>query len=91
MSRSIFYLSGRATAGAGHDTIPIAEIATESAKAWLRANLRAVDVDRHVRVQPPLRPGSQELRSLYDRRAAGQAPLANDTSIGVGYAPLSSL
>lgn len=85
------YLAGRATAGVGRDAIPIAEIATESAKAWLRANLHAVDVDRHVRVYPLLRPGSQELRSLYDRRAAGQAPLANDTSIGVGYAPLSSL
>jgi S-adenosylmethionine synthetase len=38
-----------------------------------------------------MRPGSQDLRDLFARRATGDNPLANDTSIGVGHAPLSRL
>lgn len=35
------------------------------------------------------RPGSQDLQELFSRTS--EAPLANDTSIGVGYAPMSAL
>jgi S-adenosylmethionine synthetase len=34
-------------------------------------------------------PGSQDLQELFSRMS--EAPLANDTSIGVGYAPMSAL
>lgn len=81
------YLTGRATAEAGGETIPLADIAVDGAKRWLRENLRALDPERHVRIHPVLRPGSAELRGLFGR----QNRLANDTSIGVGYAPLSRL
>ncbi len=85
------YLGGRAVAQVGRDRLPIREIAVESAPAWLRTHLHALDVDRHVRLHPVLRPGSQDLRSLFRRTGLSAGPLANDTSIGVGYAPLSPL
>jgi S-adenosylmethionine synthetase len=81
------YLAGRATGG---EEIPLHAIAIESARNWLRGNLHALDAERHVRIHPVLRSGSRELQSLFGRRT-GKAPLANDTSFGVGYAPLSAL
>ena len=83
------YLAGRAAAGAGAETIPIAEIAIETARVWLSSHLHALDAERHVRIHPVLRTGSAELRHIFATRA--EAPLANDTSFGVGYAPLSPL
>lgn len=84
------YLAGRAVAEGTNGERHIHELAMESACSWLRDNLHALDVDRNVRIQPVLRPGSRDLTRLF-RRRSGQAPLANDTSIGVGYAPLSQL
>lgn len=82
------YLAGRALAEWPNAERRIHELAVESARTWLRDNLHALDVDRNVRIHPVLRPGSRDLTTLF-RRRSGQAPLANDTSIGVGYAPLS--
>ncbi len=65
--------------------IPVGEIAEATAKAWLRANLRFVDVDKHIVFQNEIKPGSPELTDIFDRDIIG----ANDTSAGVGYAPLS--
>ena len=84
------YLAGRAVAEGVGGERRLHELAVESARAWLRENLHALNVDRDVRVHPVLRPGSRDLTTLF-RRRSGQAPLANDTSIGVGYAPLSPL
>jgi S-adenosylmethionine synthetase len=81
------YLAGRATTGLGDVELPLKEIAVEGARRWLRENLRALDADRHVRINPILRPGSADLRGLFGQSRA----LAGDTSIGVGYAPLSDL
>ena len=38
-----------------------------------------------------IHPGSEVLQELFSRGHRGAAPLANDTSIGVGYAPMSRL
>ena len=84
------YLAGRATAEVGGETIPVAEIAIEGARRWLSTHLHALDVDRHVQIHPRLHPGSADLRGLFAAARAG-VPRANDTSIGVGYAPLSPL
>ena len=85
------YLGGRAAAQVGGELLPIREIAIETAHTWLRTHLHALDADQHVRIHPILRPGSQDLRSLFRRTEQSAVPLANDTSIGVGYAPLSPL
>jgi S-adenosylmethionine synthetase len=83
------YLAGRATTGIGHEHIDIEEIAIEGSRAWMRANFHALDADRHVRYHALIQPGSQDLQALFSRQPT--VPVANDTSIGVGYAPLSAL
>jgi len=65
--------------------IPVGEIAKATAKNWLRGNLRFVDPDTHVVFQNEIKPGSPELTDIFARDVIG----ANDTSAGVGYAPLS--
>ena len=85
------YLAGRATAEFEGVTIPVEELAVEESRRWLRANLRHLDPERHVRIHPRIRPTSPDLAALFLRRRAAGAPLANDTSLGVGYAPLDEL
>jgi S-adenosylmethionine synthetase len=65
--------------------VPVDKIAEATAKAWLRGNLRFVDPDAHVVFQNEIKPGSPELTDIFEREVVG----ANDTSAGVGYAPLS--
>jgi S-adenosylmethionine synthetase len=85
------FLAGRATFECEGLTVPIAELAEHSAREWLARHLRALDVDRHVEVSSLVQPGSSELVSLYGKREGGGPALANDTSCGVGYAPLSDV
>lgn len=85
------YLAGRAVAKVGNDVVPIEEIAIEGSRAWLKANLHALDWDRDVRIGALVQQGSQDLQSLFSRKGPFGVPLANDTSFGVGHAPLSAL
>lgn len=87
----LVYLSGRATPGLGDVRLPLEELAVEETRAWMRRHLRALDVEREVRVIPHLRPTSPDLASLFARRSGDRTPLANDTSFGVGFAPLDLL
>lgn len=80
-------IGDRATFVAGGRRIPIREIAIESAKAWVRKNLRLVDPDRHIKYRVVLAPGSEELTDIF--RRPGRVRPANDTSAAVGYYPLS--
>jgi S-adenosylmethionine synthetase len=66
--------------------IPVGEIAEAAAKTWLKENLRFVNPEAHVLFQNEIKSGSVELTDLFARSNIG----ANDTSVGVGYAPLSS-
>ena len=83
------YLAGRATSEYRGEQIPIHEIAIDACRQWLRSHLRHLDPDRHVRIVSRLRAGSSDLTGLFVR-GSGRA-LANDTSCGVGFAPLSDL
>lgn len=65
--------------------IPVGEIAEATAKGWLRGHLRFVIPREHVVFQNEIKPGSPELTDIFEREQMG----ANDTSAGVGYAPLS--
>ena len=85
------FLAGRATSTLGGEFVPIEDIAVEGSRAWLKANLHALDPDRHVRIEALVQQGSQDLQSLFSRGGAQSIPLANDTSFGVGHAPLSTL
>jgi len=83
------YLAGRATASVGDVRVPIDDLVRETARDWLTRHLRHLDPERHIRIHSLIRPTSADLASLFARR--GAAPLANDTSFGVGYAPLDPL
>jgi len=67
--------------------IPVGEIATETARKWLRANLRFVDPEEHLIFQNEIKPGSPELTDIFERKIIG----ANDTSAAVGYAPMTEM
>lgn len=84
------YLAGRATAEVEGEAIPIREIAVEGSRAWLKANLHALDSEK-VHIDVLVQHTSQDLQALFSRRGVRGIPLANDTSFGVGYAPLSRL
>ncbi len=85
------YLSGRATEKVRGQEIPIEELAIESARTWLKEALPELDGDRNVDIRCLVRPGSADLTQLYERAWSTGQWLANDTSIGVGFAPLSRL
>ena len=83
------YLAGRAAAEHAGVHIPVQEIAEKACREWLRAHLPHLDVERGVRIVPRLHPGSRDLNWLFSRCPTG--PLANDTSCGTGFAPLTDL
>lgn len=85
------YLAGRATSEVRGKVIPIRALAQETATAWLRANMHALAPERDVRIHCLLRPGSDDLVDLFLRQRDEGVFLANDTSCGAGFAPLTDL
>ncbi|HJL43437.1 MAG TPA: methionine adenosyltransferase [Myxococcales bacterium LLY-WYZ-16_1] len=85
------YLAGRATHVAAGRPVPVEDMALEETRRWLAEHLHALEPERHVRVHCGIRSGSRELVELSTRQMAPGKKLANDTSCGVGYAPLSRL
>ena len=81
-------LSGRATSFVDGEWIPIHRIAIEAAKDYLWQNFRHLNVEDHVIVESKIGMGSLDLKHLFEQKK-GDIPLANDTSVGVGYAPLT--
>ncbi len=84
------YLGGRAAAEHAGVHIPVQDIAVAACREWLRTHLPHLDLEHGVRIVPRLRPGSRDLNWLFARSAAG-SPLANDSSCGTGFAPLTDL
>jgi len=85
-------ISGRATTEVrtkeGTELIPIGRLAIEAAKEWITKNFRFLDPDRHVVIDYRIGKGSVDLVGLFDL-GRNKVPLANDTSVGVGFAPLT--
>lgn len=89
----IFILvAGRATdevpVNGKKEVIPVEEIAKEAIANYLRGTMRFLDPKKHVRIETMIRAGSPDLVSVFLRKKS--MPIANDTSIGVGFAPLSA-
>ncbi|MDJ1157638.1 methionine adenosyltransferase [Chelatococcus sp. SYSU_G07232] len=85
------FLAGRATTAFGAARLPLAELAEDVVQRWFGNNLPLIDLHRHVRTHCLVRPGSSDLTDVFERRTTGTVLLANDTSCGIGYAPLSRL
>jgi S-adenosylmethionine synthetase len=85
------YLAGRATREYGGVKIPVEELAVGACRSWISAHMHALDAERHVRVHCLVRPGSSDLVELFERQRRGAPRLANDTAMGVGFAPLTPL
>ncbi len=86
------YLVGRALSEKDGKPFPVEELAIEVTRKWIRENLRNLDPNRHLIIKPRIKPGSRDLVDLFLRfQRSGEVPLANDTSFGVGYAPLDDL
>lgn len=75
----------RATSIVNGREVPVGEIVETAAKQWFREHLRFVDPERHLVYQNEIHPGSPELVDIFARTEL----TANDTSAGVGYAPLT--
>jgi len=80
-------IGDRATLRVADRKIPVADIALDSAKKWIRNNMRFIDPDKHLTYRLVLSPGSEELTDIFSR--PGKVRAANDTSAAVGYYPLS--
>ena len=85
------FIAGRATRTAKGVTIPVDDIVQDTCRRWLGDAFHAPDVGRHVVIHSLLRPGSPDLVDLFLQQERTGTWLANDTSLGVGYAPLSAL
>ncbi len=91
LAPSEIFLAGRATQEFKGVRVPVQELAIESSRNWLRDNFHVLDPEKHVKIHCLVRPGSVDLTELYARAAETNIWLANDTSCGVGFAPLSHL
>jgi S-adenosylmethionine synthetase len=81
-------LAGRATTQIDDEPVPTRKLAQAAIDETL-APLRYLD-PRQVELRVAVRPGGQELLDLFERDlSCSSVPRANDTSIGVGFAPLS--
>jgi S-adenosylmethionine synthetase len=85
------FLAGRATCEYKGIRVPIDDLVRESCYQWLDSHFHALQPEQHVKLHSLIRPGSVDLVELYLRQEQTGIALANDTSCGVGYAPLSEL
>jgi S-adenosylmethionine synthetase len=83
-------LAGRATREFRGVPVPIDMLAEDACRTWLAAHLHALDAGS-VQIRVRIHPGSPDLVDLYLRQRRTGMWLANDTSCGVGFAPLSRL
>ncbi len=86
-------VAGRATTEVkvedGVETIPVGTLTISAAKDWIKRNMRYLNPEEHVVIDYKIGKGSTDLVKVYE--LGKEMPLANDTSFGVGYAPLTTL
>ncbi len=80
-------IGDRATFQFKGKTVPVKEIAIETARKWFKKNIRMVDPEKDVKYRAVLAPGSEELTGIFSNKRIINA---NDTSAAVGCAPLTS-
>ncbi len=85
----VFSLVGRVTSYYNGQSLEreIREIFYNTVEEWIKNNIPNLDPRKHIQAEIIARPGSVDLVDLFERN--GMTPLANDTSFGVGFYPLS--
>jgi S-adenosylmethionine synthetase len=78
---------GRAVEVVGDEKVPLEDIARETIHKRLKERFRFLEPEKNVIVETKIRTGSVDLRATFD----SSIPLANDTSIGVGFSPLTEV
>jgi S-adenosylmethionine synthetase len=74
------------------DYIPVATICINTQRQELAKIFRNLNLDSDIQFDYAVRPGSIDLTGVFDdSHHSEDVPLANDTSFGVGYAPLSDV
>jgi S-adenosylmethionine synthetase len=81
-------VGGRATKAFNGVQIPVDEIALKAARDYLKENTRFLDVENEVVINAMIRQGSLDLSEIFTR-SVDASHLSNDTSFGLGFAPLS--
>lgn len=79
------YLGDRATTSFDGNKLNLNELIESSIQSWLKDNLRYLRLGETLEWQSEIKQGSMTLNSVEDRS------VSNDTSVGVGYWPNSSL
>lgn len=80
-------VTGRAMDRFNDIKIDVNEIAERVAKKYLKDNTRFLDLENEVTFESRIAKGSADLTELFVRGRG--APLANDTSFGIGFAPFT--
>jgi S-adenosylmethionine synthetase len=78
-------LVGRATTQVDGEKLPYRDVAIKAARDYISSICSHLDVDKHIEFDCRIGQGSVDLRGVFDQKAV----LSNDTSFGVGFAPLS--
>lgn len=78
-------LVGRATTEVNGEKLPYRDVAVEAARKYVQSICAHIDIDHHVDFDCKIGQGSVDLRGVFEQKAV----LSNDTSFGVGFAPLS--
>ena len=78
---------GRATTTYEGVSIPVIDIATKATKNYLQETIPELNVKTGVKLSVKFGEGSGALQNVFG--SLGNVPLSNDTSFGVGHAPLS--
>ncbi len=78
-------LVGRATTEVNGEKLPYRDVAIRAAREYVSSICRHIDVDKQVEFDCRIGQGSVDLRGVFEQSSV----LSNDTSFGVGFAPLS--
>ena len=69
------------------EAIPVGRLVISSIKEFFKSNLRFLDPEKHIIVDYRMKQGSADLVHIFKK--SNGIPLANDTSVGVGFSPLT--
>ncbi|MGD1099207.1 MAG: methionine adenosyltransferase [Thermoplasmata archaeon] len=78
-------LVGRATTEVNGEKLPYRDVAVDAAKKYVQSICAHLDIEKHVEFDCKIGQGSVDLRGVFEHKSV----LSNDTSFGVGFAPLS--